>query len=424
MEEISRYSALQALRAMEAGDLTAVRLAEACLERISSRDGSIGAWAFVDRELVLRQARALDAGARRGKLHGLPVGIKDVIDTADLPTEYGSPIYRGHRPRADAACVALLKRAGAVILGKTVTTEFANITAAHTRNPLNTAHTPGGSSSGSAAAVADFMAPLALGTQTAGSVIRPAAYCGNFAIKPTFGSVNRSGVKPLSESLDTVGLFARSAHDLGLVLEVLSGRKYLDLHLESPRVGLCRTARWSEADPEAQANIELVARRLERAGATIEDFTLPAGARELVERHAHVMGFESARALAWEYDTFPADISPALKKRLEDGWQVLPTEYLSARSIAASCRKQLADTMTGFDFLLTPSASGEAPASIVTTGDSKFNRAWTLLGVPCVAVPFGHGAQGLPLSVQLVGTFEADMTLIAWANWVALELQR
>ena len=275
MEEPYKLSAAQASRRIEAGDLTAERLAQSCVDRIAERERHIGAWAFLDREQVLRQARVIDRGPWRGGLHGIPVGIKDVIDTAELPTEYNSPIYRGHRPKADAACVALLKRAGAVILGKTVTTEFANIQAAHTRNPRNVVHTPGGSSSGSAAAVADDMTPIALGTQTAGSVIRPAAYCGIYAIKPTFGSINRTGVKPLADSLDTVGVFGRSPEDLGLALETLSAKKYLDLDVAAPRIGLCRTGRWLQADAEARTNLEHAAQRFERAGAIVKDFGLP-----------------------------------------------------------------------------------------------------------------------------------------------------
>jgi Asp-tRNA(Asn)/Glu-tRNA(Gln) amidotransferase A subunit family amidase len=419
MDELLSLPMTQALRRMESGELTAEQLTTSYLDRVSAHDPRIGAWAFVDPERALEQARITDRGPWRGKLHGIPVGIKDVIDTAEFPTEYNSPIYRGHRPTADAACVALLKRAGAIVLGKTVTTEFANITAAKTRNPRNIAHTPGGSSSGSAAAVADNMVPLALGTQTAGSVIRPASYCGVLALKPTFGSINRTGVKPLSEALDTVGIFARCADDLGLVFEVLSGRKYLDLEVTAPRIGLCRTERWLEASKDARTNFELAARILERAGAVIKDFDLPQGANELVDRHSQIMGFESARALAWEYDNFRAKLSVPLAARLETGWQVPLAEYLTARALAGSTRQQIENDIATVDFLLTPSSAGEAPSSIESTGDSKFNRAWTALGFPCINLPFGQGNHGLPLGLQLVGSGEADMTLIAWAKWVA-----
>ena len=271
-------SATEAARRIERGELTSVALTSECLERIAERDEQLRAWAFVNRDYALAQARALDRGPRRGLLHGIPFGIKDAIDTAELPTEYNSPIYRGHRPKADAACVMALKSAGAVILGKTVTTEFANNHPALTRNPHNPAHTPGGSSSGSAAAVADFMVPAALGTQTGGSVIRPAAYCGVAALKPSFGSINRAGLKMVAESLDTIGVFAREVEDLALSLEALSGRARPDFASfdGKPRVGLCRTPRWALADAATQANLESAAQRLAQAGAQVRSyFDLP-----------------------------------------------------------------------------------------------------------------------------------------------------
>src|SRR5205823_565622 len=259
--------------------------------------------------------------------------------------EYNSPIYRGHQPKADAACVTLLRQAGCLILGKTVTTEFANNHPSQTRNPHNRAHTPGGSSSGSAAAVADLMVPAALGTQTGGSVIRPAAYCGAFAIKPSFGAINRAGAKFVAESLDTIGIFARSAEDLGLCLEVLTGRSPSSAS-GKPRIGLCRTPRWSLADASTQKNVEDAARQLAGAGAKLREV----------------------------------------------------------------------------DFLLTPSAPSEAPATLASTGDPVFNRAWTLFGVPCVTVPCGTGAHGLPLAVQLVGAMDTDMALLGSASWATSRL--
>jgi Asp-tRNA(Asn)/Glu-tRNA(Gln) amidotransferase A subunit family amidase len=239
---LNELSAAEAARRIESRELTAEALAAACLERIAERDDAVRAWAFIHAKQTLAEARELDRAPRRSRLHGVPLGIKDIIDTESLPTEYNSPIYSGHRPRADAACVALLRRAGCLILGKTVTTEFANNHPAPTRNPHDPAHTPGGSSSGSAAAVADRMVPLALGTQTGGSVIRPAAYCGAFAVKPSFGSINRQGTKFVAESLDTIGIFSRAPEDLALALEVLSGRPAPDF---ASFTGKPRTAcRW------------------------------------------------------------------------------------------------------------------------------------------------------------------------------------
>jgi len=423
---LNEISAAEAARRIESRELTAEALAAACLEHIAGRDDEVRAWAFIHAKQALAQARELDRMPRRSRLHGVPFGIKDIIDTEDLPTEYNSPIYRGHRPRADAACVALLRRAGCLILGKTVTTEFANNHPSPTRNPHDPAHTPGGSSSGSAAAVADRMVPLALGTQTGGSVIRPAAYCGAFALKPSFGSINRQGTKFVAESLDTIGIFSRTAEDLALALEVLSGRAAPDFasFTGKPRIGLCRTPRWQDADAVTQANLEQAAKRLAKAGATVSDFELPAGSDQLFDRHGIIMGFESARALAWEYMTFPEQISKSLKPRLDEGWQVTRADYDAVRETARQCRRALADRMRDVDFLLTPSAPSEAPRSHESTGDPVFNRAWTLFGVPCVNVPHGKGAHGLPLGIQLVGPFDGDTALLGWAHWAAAALVR
>jgi len=352
----------------------------------------------------------------------MPFGIKDIIDTEDLPTEYGSPVYRGHRPRADAACVALLKAAGCLILGKTVTTEFAQNHPSQTRNPRNPAHTPGGSSSGSAAAVADCMVPLALGTQTGGSVIRPAAYNGAFAIKPSFGSINRQGTKFVAESLGTIGIFARSVEDLAFSLEILSGRKAHSMDTSSLRIGLCRTPVWGRADAATHDNLEQAAMRVAQAGARVRDFELPAGSLRLFDDWKLVSGFESARALAWEWENHRGDISKTLAPRLEESWKVTREQYDGMRAHARQCRRALMEAMREVDFLLAPSATGEAPASLASTGDPVFNRAWTLLGVPCITIPYGKGSHGLPLGVQLVGAFDSDSALLAQADWVAKTL--
>ena len=398
-------------------------LVTACLERIAKREPEVHAWAYLDAERALAEARQRDREAPRSPLHGVPVGIKDVIDTGDMPTEYNSPIYRGHRPKADAACVAQLRRAGCVILGKTVTTEFATSHPASTRNPHNLAHTPGGSSSGSAAAGADGMVPLALGTQTGGSVIRPAAYCGVAACKPSFGSINRAGLKFVSESLDTIGIFGRDIAGLILAQHVLTGRALPEQQSGKPRVGLCRTPRWADADEASRSNLERAAQVLAKAGARVTEFELPKGGQALFDRHVSVMGFELWRALAWEYTNFPDQISASLKPRLEAGARVTREEYDEVRAIARDCGARLAERLREFDFLLTPSAPGAAPASLASTGDPVFNRAWTLFGVPCVTLPFGAAPNGLPLGVQLVGAFDDDMRLLAWAQWAEKALQ-
>ena len=415
-----RLSAAEAARRIARGELTSEALIASCLERIAAREPDVRAWAWLDANLALRQARALDREPPRRPLHGVPVGIKDIFDTADMPTEYGSPIYRGHQPKWDAACVALLRRAGCVILGKTVTTEFAHLHPGKTRNPHNPAHTPGGSSSGSAAAVADYMVPLALGTQTGGSIIRPAAFCGAVGCKPSFNTINRAGLKFAAESLDTIGVIARSAEDAALGLHVLSGRALPDFKQadgRAPRVGLCRTPRWRDADAATHAAIERAAAQLARAGARVTDFELPEGGAALFEEHGKIMNYETARALAWEYLNHPDQISAKLRPRIEEGWQLSRDAYDAARALGRDCRRRLADRMKEYDFLITPSAPGEAPATLETTGSSVFNRVWTLLGVPCVTLPFGSGPHGVPLGVQLVGPIDGDSGLLAWAHW-------
>jgi len=418
---IHRMSASEAARAIRAGRLTAEALVAVCLERIAARDGEIAAWAHVAADAALAQARVLDRQPARGLLHGVPVGIKDIIDTADMPTAYNSPIYRGNQPRADAAAVAQLRKAGCIILGKTATTEFAYLHPAETRNPHNPAHTPGGSSSGSAAAVADGMVPLALGTQTGGSMIRPAAFCGVVGLKPSFGSINRAGVKPVADCLDTIGLFANSVEDAALALNLLSGRRAPDFaaRLAPPRIGFARTSRWKDADGATQAALESAASRLASAGADVTDAALPPAADALFDAQGRIMNFEAARALAWEQSHHREAISATLLARLDDGWAVTREQYDDARQTARHARHQFADLMREFDLLLTPSARGEAPLGLASTGDSLFNRVWTTLGVPCVTLPWGNGPNGLPLGIQLVSAIEQDTALLARAHWAA-----
>lgn len=395
-------------------------LVAACLERIADRDEHLKAWVHVAGDSALATARALDREPPRSLLHGVPVGIKDVIDTADMPTTFNSPIYAGHRPKADAAAVALLRRAGCVILGKTATAEFAFSSPPSTRNPHNPAHTPGGSSSGSAAAVADRMAPLALGTQTGGSVIRPAAFCGVVGFKPSFGTVNRTGVKPVADSLDTVGWFSRTVEDAATALHVLSGLALADATGPfAPRIGFARTSRWAKADDASHASLESAARRFAAAGAVVAEIALPPAVDALFTGQQQLMKFEAARALAWEQDRHGKALSEALRSRLAEGWAISRDEYDRARALALEARAQHADLMRSFDFLLAPSAPGEAPLGLASTGDSVFNGLWTALGVPCINLPFGRGPAGLPLGLQLVGAFGDDVALLGRAGRAA-----
>jgi Asp-tRNA(Asn)/Glu-tRNA(Gln) amidotransferase A subunit family amidase len=423
--DLNKLSATEAAHRIAAGSLTSEALVAACLERIAAREPEVQAWACLDPDLALRQARERDREPPRGPAHGIPFGIKDIIDTADMPTEYGSPIYRGHRPRADAACVALIRRAGGIILGKTVTTEFAHNHPGKTRNPHRLDHTPGGSSSGSGAAVADFMVPLALGTQTGGSVIRPGAFCGVVACKPSFNSINRAGIKFAAESLDTIGVYGRSPEDAALALHVLSGRALPDFSrsLGKPRIGLCRTSRWLEAEPGTRSAVEDAAARLSRAGARVDDFEMPADCARLFDEHAKIMNYESARALAWEFEQHPGDISDNLRARIEAGLRESREGYDAVQALARQCRRQFGERMRDCDFLVTPSAPGVAPPTLASTGSSLFNRVWTLLGVPCVTLPVGADPRGLPLAVQLIGPYEGDMGLLAWAHWAANALR-
>jgi Asp-tRNA(Asn)/Glu-tRNA(Gln) amidotransferase A subunit family amidase len=422
VNELNRLRAAEAARQIAAGRITSEALVRACLERIAVRESEVRAWAHCDPDAAIAQARAVDRAGAQGVLGGVPVGFKDVIDTADMPSQYNSPIYRGHRPRTDAACVALVRHAGGIVLGKTVTTEFAWRVPGATRNPRNLAHTPGGSSSGSAAAVADFMAPLAFGTQTGGSTIRPAAYCGIVGYKPSFGTINRAGLKALAESLDTIGVMARSVEDCALLVHAVSGQALPDFAAapaRAPRIGLCRTSRWKGASPDTQALLESTASSLSAKGAAVREVQLPADFDRLYEEQVLIMNFEAAHSLAWERFNQPELLSDALREGLEAAAATPRAKYEDAMRHARACRQGIAGLFVDCDVLLTPSAPGEAPLGIENSGSSLFNRNWTLLGVPCVTLPGGQGASGLPLGVQLVGNYGDDgrMLLVAERAW-------
>ncbi len=419
MPDPATLTATAAAHAIRGGSLTPADLLEACLDRVAAREPVVQAMAFLDPS----QARA--ATPRPGPLHGLPIGVKDVLDTADMPSEYNSPIWRGHRPQADAACVAWAKAAGAVVLGKTVTTEFATRTPGPTTNPHDPARTPGGSSSGSAAGVAAGFFPLAFGTQTAGSVIRPAAFCGVFGYKPSFGLVNRMGMKLMSDSLDTVGVMARSVADCALFVSAVSGRDLGDPDVRpdsAPRIGLCRSPVWERTGPETPELFERVAAQLIRAGATLRDFDLPSEFDALEAAHAVIMNQESARALGWEMNTARDQISPALRERLEWGLAQPEAAVVESQALFRFLQREFTDLTADFDILLTSSAAGEAPVGLAWTGDAGFNFIWTSLHVPCVTVPAGVGPNGMPLGVQIVAPRGRDRQALAWAAWAAAAL--
>ena len=417
-------SAVDAAARIAAGDLTAERLVRACLERIDARDADVGAWEHLDPELALAQARRRDAEPARGSLHGVPIGVKDIIDTVDQPTGYGSALYRGHRPARDAACVALARAAGAIVLGKTVSTEFAYFTPGRTANPVDLGHTPGGSSSGSAAAVADAMVPVAFGTQTAGSVIRPAAFCGVVGYKPSFGLINRSGILPFAESLDTVGTFARTVADAALLASVASGRPALAAGDPgpAPQVGLWRTTEWEQASTAGKAAVTDASSRLAGSGAEVVEAELPAWFADLPAAHATVMAFEAVRAFAHERLAHEPQLSPRLRALLDQGTTCTPETYDQALGLARAGREELARVFERHDVLLTPSTPGEAPSGLGSTGDPLFNRTWTLLGTPCVHLPGLAGPTGLPVGVQLVGPAGGDARTLAAAAWAERRL--
>jgi Asp-tRNA(Asn)/Glu-tRNA(Gln) amidotransferase A subunit family amidase len=421
-----KLGACEAAALVADGKLTVTELVEACLARIEARDPEVHAWSYFDADRALAQARAYDAEGPRAPLYGVPVAIKDIIDTADMPTEYGSPIYRGHRPTADADCVALVRTAGGVILGKTVTTEFAyRHPFGDTRNPHDSAHTPGGSSSGSAAAVADFMVPLAFGTQTGGSIIRPASYCGVYGYKPTFGTFSLQGVKPLAAGLDTLGHFARNVDDLALLASVLSTRLTADVSTWSgapPRVGLARIPDWTNADSETVNAVESAAAQLDAEGATVTDLIAPDNFKQLSTVHKTIMNVEALRGLAVEFNKHTAQLSAELREILQRAAAVPAATYHDAVATAHECRGHMEELFAGNDVLLAASAPGEAPAGLGFTGDPIFNGMWTLLHVPCVTIPFTQGPNGLPVGVQLIGRPREDAQLLSVAKWVGQRL--
>ena len=423
MTSLNEMTAVDAANAIASGDITSEQLVRDCLDRIDRRETEVQAWAHVDPDRAIAEARAADASGPKGPLHGVPVGFKDVIDTADLPTAYGSDIYPGFQPAVDAACVALIREAGGVVLGKVATTEFAFVNPTKTRNPHNPAHTPGGSSSGSAAAVADFMVPLTFGTQTGGSVIRPASFCGVVGYKPTIGQFSYAGVKLLARSLDTLGAFSRQAADLVLLRAALLGAPSAVAPLSGvPRIALCRTPWWERADPATHAAVEAAAGRIAEAGATVTELELPAHFAGLETGNNTIMMYEGRRSLAHEFARHEDKLSDKLKARMANGLEISFDDYRAAIDLARQCRREFGDVADGVDAILVPSAVGEAPEGLDSTGDALFNRPWTTIGVPCVTLPSTTGRNGLPVGIQLVSPYATDERLLSVACWAETAL--
>jgi len=434
-------SAAEAARRLRAGRLSALELVEGCLERIREVEPQVQAWHFLDEEHARSQARAADAhrlsGAPFGALTGIPVGVKDNIDTGDMPTECGTAVYAGRTPRRDAAVVARLRAAGAVILGKTVTTEYAYLHPGKTRNPHDPECTPGGSSSGSAAAVAAHMVPVAIGTQTNGSVIRPAAFCGVYGFKPTHGLVPRTGILPLSRTLDHVGVFARTLEDLALVAEEIVGydegdpdavpraRVPFRALLEedpplAPMFALVKTPYWERTEADTRAAFAELAAEL---GAQCEEVELFPSAREAWDWHRTIMEAEMAANLERDWRAAGERFSAVLRAALERGRTVRAVDYLRARAAIGPLVASFDELfMQRYDAILTPAAPGPAPRGLEATGDPSFCTLWTLAGLPAVTLPLARAANGLPIGVQLVGRRGFDARLLRTARWLVAKL--
>jgi Asp-tRNA(Asn)/Glu-tRNA(Gln) amidotransferase A subunit family amidase len=417
-------SALALTRRVEAGELTPRKLVEICAEAIDAREKEVGAFATLD--LAAARRAAEDPRLVSSPLCGLPVAFKDIFDTADLPTQYGSPVYAGHRPAADASAVVMTRQAGGIVIGKTVTTQFASLVPSVTRNPRNLAHTPGGSSAGSAAAVAAGMVPIAFGTQTAGSVIRPAAFCGVAAFKPSYRLIPMVGVKDVAWHLDTAGLFGASVADVAFATAAILQR---DLRVDSttpasPRVALARTHLWPQASPAMQRAVETAAQIAQAAGAKVSELTLSPIVEDAYEAQFAIQDYENIRALAFEYERHRDRIDPLLRTQLERASAISADEYDAARRLASRGRQLLADAMADYDVILTPSAQGAAPHGFATTGDPMFNRLWTLMGAPCVNVVGLNDDNGLPLGIQIVGRFGRDRVALEAALFLEQAIAR
>ena len=437
--------ASEARALIETGALTSCELVAACLARIDELEPTIGAWAHLDREVALRQATAADefrkSGLALGALHGLPIGIKDIIDTADYPTERGTVLHQGRKPERDATLVSLLKEAGAIILGKTVSTELAVYAPGKTRNPHNPEHTPGGSSSGSAAAVAAAMVPLSVGTQTNGSVIRPAAYCGVYGYKPSFGRISRHGVLEQSPPLDTIGVFARGLPDLALLADVLmrfdaqdtvmtpvAPPQIADIMAQevplNPHFAFIRSPVWEQvAAITKDALRELIEATNEVQPTTIDIVDMPASFDALHEDHRRVMEGDLARSFADEYQRGKAQLSDVLRDMIERGQQVSDADYQQSLARMQDYNDFLGEVFEDYDAILTPATPGPAPAGIDATGSPVMNTIWTFCGTPAINLPILQSPDGLPMGVQVVGERNDDARLFRSTRWLLDLLQ-
>jgi Asp-tRNA(Asn)/Glu-tRNA(Gln) amidotransferase A subunit family amidase len=419
-QDLATLNASALVAMTRTGAVSAEDVARACLDRVAQRDDAVRAWAWLDADAVIAEARRLDAGSSRGPLFGVPIGVKDVFQTKDMPTEHNSPIYAGHRPGIDAACIDTLRAAGALIMGKTTTVEFAGGLGrpAPTRHPLNPDRSPGGTSSGTAAAVADRQIPIGLGTQTAGSTIRPASFCGVHAMKPTWGSVSREGVKFFSVSLDTVTWMARSLDDLDLVAGVFAledAEPRPTRSLAEMRIAICRTPSWDAASATVREGLALAAKALAGEGAEVTDLDLPDEFAGLRDAQVAVMMGEGKAALLNEFRAHPEALDRGYIDLIEGRWSVPPAKLREALDLGARCRMAFDTLAASYDALLTPSAADEAPIFGQGTGDPSFNQIWSILHVPCINLPVLTGPNGLPVGLTLTGPRFSDRSLITAA---------
>ncbi len=432
----AQLSATDAAEAIRNGKLTSVELVGACLDRIEAAEDTIGAWAFLDRDYALKQAQDADMWRREGKslgpLHGVPVGVKDIFDTQDMPTEDGTVLHAGRQPSEDATVVALLRAAGAVIMGKTVTTELAVYAPGKTRNPHDPERTAGGSSSGSAAAVAANMVPIAVGSQTNGSIIRPASYCGVYGFKPSHGLISRHRVLHQSQLLDHVGVFARTIEDIALFTEQLVAYDERDPDMRprarpplcrvaveeppvAPRLGFVKTPMWDQADQETkEAFTELV----DYIGGQVEELELPDIFADAIAWHRIIMESDLARSFELAYKNGKDKISDTLREMIERGQKYLAVDYNGAVERVRLLNDVLEGHFERYDAILTPAATGEAPLGLASTGSPIFCTIWTLCGLPAISLPLMHGANDLPLGAQLVGPKGDDARLLRTARWL------
>jgi Asp-tRNA(Asn)/Glu-tRNA(Gln) amidotransferase A subunit family amidase len=415
MTPLNQWSAVELAQGLARRDLRAQDVVRACLDRIAEREPDVRAFTHLAADAALAAARRLNDGALRGPLHGLPLGVKDLFDTHDMPSTYGSPIYAGHRPPCDAAVVATCRGAGAVVIGKTVSTEFATFEPGPTRNPHDLQRTPGGSSSGSAAAVADFMLPLALGTQTAGSIIRPAAYCGVVGFKPSYGRVPRAGMKLLAESLDTVGGFARSVADVAWLVAVLTGDDSLrttDAPMQAQSVGWFQGPHWADVDGATQRLWQRIIDRLATLLPGSSALPVPPWFEPMHALQSDLMLHEAAHSLAHERLNHGSQLSPRLAAMLQQGLAITGAAHAGHLAAVQRLRLQAASLFERHALLIAPSAAGQAVPAAEGTGDPLFCRAWTLLGLPCLHLPLGVGDEGLPIGLQLVGGYGDDARVL------------